>query len=123
MLKFFYKYWEMLENINQMLLIAIVLNPRYKLDFVENYFGFIYHDSEVASNMTKSLKTNLICIYDWYVSGKVTFESGQLSIYVDLKTSSSSTESSFVSTPNAIFSLILGFKNKQATKDYVEIKK
>ena len=34
MLKKFDKYWGKLKNINQMLLIAIVLDPRYKLDML-----------------------------------------------------------------------------------------
>ena len=105
-----------------MLLIAIVLDPRYKLDYVEHCFEFIYDDDEIASNMTKSLKTNLMCIYDQYVSGEVTFESSQLSTDVDSKTSDSDIGSGSISTSSATSSLILGFKKKRATKDYVEIK-
>ena len=122
MLKKFDKYWGKLKNINQMLLIAIVLDPRYKLDYVEHCFGFIYHDDEIASSMTKSLKTNLMCIYDWYVSGEVTFESSQLSTDVDSKTSDSDVGSNSISTSSATSSLILGFKKKRAAKDCIEIK-
>ena len=122
MLKFFDKYWGKLKNIGQILLIATVLDPRYKLDYVEHCFGFIYHDDEIASNMTKSLETNLMCIYDWYMSCEVTSKSSQLSTDVDSKTSTSSIGSSSISTSSATSSLILGFKKKQATEDCVEIK-
>ena len=124
MLKKFDKYCGKLENINQMLLIATVLDPRYKLDYLEHCFGFIYHDDEIASSMTKSLKTNLMYIYDWYMSGEVTSESSQLSTDVDSKTSGSGSciGSGSISTSSATSSLILGFKKKQATEDCVEIK-
>ena len=105
-----------------MLLIATVLDPKYKLDYVEHCFGFIYHDDEIASSMTKSLKTNLMCIYDWYMSGEVTSESSQLSTDVDSKTSDSDVGSNSISTSSATSSLILGFKKKRAAKDCVEIK-
>ena len=69
-----------MDNVNQFLLIASVLDPRYKLDYVEYCFGDIYHDEKVASNMTKSLKNNLMSIYDWYVGCEATLEISQVSI-------------------------------------------
>ena len=58
------------------------------------------------------------------MSGEVTSESSQLSIDVDSKTSGSGSciGSGSISTSSAASSLILGFKKKRATKDYVEIK-
>ena len=64
----------MMDNVNNLLLVANVLNLRYKLEYVEYYFGDIYHDEKVASHMTKSVKNNLMSIYDWHVGCETTLE-------------------------------------------------
>lgn len=48
MKKHFDKYWRKMEKVNQLLLIAIVLDPRHKLEYADFSFGDIYEDNEVA---------------------------------------------------------------------------
>ncbi|KAL2512849.1 zinc finger BED domain-containing protein RICESLEEPER 2-like [Abeliophyllum distichum] len=66
-IKKFDKYWGQMENVNQLLLIATILDPRYKLSYVEYCFVDIYKDEQVASSMSKKVKVNLMSIYEWYL--------------------------------------------------------
>ena len=124
MKKKFDKYWGMMDNVNQFLLIASVLDPRYKLDYVEYCFGDIYHNEEVASNMTKSLKNNLMSIYDWYVGCEATLEISQVSIgHGNSENFSSGLTFEKEGSSSTITSTrISNFKKKQKEKNLVEIK-
>ena len=124
MKKKFDKYWGMMDNVNQFLLIASVLDPRYKLDYVQYCFEDIYHDEEVASNMTKSLKNNLMSIYDWYVGCEATLEISQVSIgHGNSENFSSGLTFEKEGSSSTITSTrIFNFKKKQKEKNLVEIK-
>ena len=41
------KYWGTIENVNTLLLVAIVLDPRYKLDYVTFFIGEMYGETKV----------------------------------------------------------------------------
>ncbi|KAK2633714.1 hypothetical protein Ddye_028506 [Dipteronia dyeriana] len=49
------KYWGSIESINKLLLISIVLDPRYKLDYVTFYFGYLYGNDK-GEGMTKGFQ-------------------------------------------------------------------
>ncbi|KAL2480617.1 Zinc finger BED domain-containing protein DAYSLEEPER [Abeliophyllum distichum] len=83
MKKKFDKYWKKMENVNQFLLIAPILDPRYKLDYVDYCFSDIYRDETLASNISNILKENLMSVYDWYVRNEVGSESNQVLSDVD----------------------------------------
>ncbi|TXG59748.1 hypothetical protein EZV62_014321 [Acer yangbiense] len=46
------KYWGSIESINKLLLISVVLDPRYKLDYVTFCFGHLYGNDK-GEEMTK----------------------------------------------------------------------
>lgn len=118
MKKKFDKYWGKMNNVNQLLLFATILDPRYKLDYVEYYLNDLYIDGEVVSNMMKSLKANLIDIYDWYVCHESVEGSNKVSTE-ESKSSTNTSKRCFSSTRDARLSR---FMEKQAQKDSVEIK-
>lgn len=61
----FDKYWGSLDKMNKVLFLAIVLDPRYKLDYVSFCFISIYGD-EGARIMTDEVKVSLIKLYEFY---------------------------------------------------------
>ena len=71
----FDKYWGDIEKLNLMMLVAIVLDPRYKLRFV-NFWFTKWNPEVVAKNMTKKVKKALVrmyehyCDYDGYSNGQ-----------------------------------------------------
>ena len=64
MIEKFDKYWS-LEKVNVLLYIAVVLDPRYKLKYVNFCVSQLY-DSVVAKEMIRNVKDILICLYGWY---------------------------------------------------------
>lgn len=80
MKKKFEKYWGKMENVNQLLLLfATILDPRYKMDYVEYCFSDLHRDGEVVSIMMKYVKVNLMHIYEWYVVHEGVHGSSQIS--------------------------------------------
>ena len=59
------KYWGSMANMNFLLFVAIVLNPRYKLRYVEFYFEKLY-SSRIANDMTTNVEDAFSRLYDWY---------------------------------------------------------
>ncbi|KAF7839307.1 zinc finger BED domain-containing protein RICESLEEPER 2-like [Senna tora] len=59
------KYWGNITNINILLFVAVLLDPRYKFKFVEWSFGKIF-DVEVADSMSWKVKNGLYKMYDYY---------------------------------------------------------
>jgi len=61
------KYWGKIENINQLLYFGVVLDPRYKLRYVDWSFNDMYvYDLVFAKNLSESVKSNLFKMYDFY---------------------------------------------------------
>ncbi|KAL2461807.1 zinc finger BED domain-containing protein RICESLEEPER 1-like [Abeliophyllum distichum] len=108
-----------MNNVNQMLLIATVLDPRYKLDYVEYYFCDIYNDNIVGRAMTNSLKDNLLAIYYWYVQFEESTQSSEETR--DMDSTSGFSSASHVSTTSSGSSVrMLKFKETFTTKNSVE---
>ncbi|KAK3230682.1 hypothetical protein Dsin_002563 [Dipteronia sinensis] len=61
----FDKYWGKIEDVMTLLIIALVLDPRYKLDSVKFCFGDLLDDNEVKK-ITCDIKEILIQLYDCY---------------------------------------------------------
>ncbi|KAK9265824.1 hypothetical protein L1049_001791 [Liquidambar formosana] len=60
------KYWENLDNINFLLYVAVVLDPRYKLRYVRFSFAQVYENT-MAEELTERVKFKLIRLYEHYV--------------------------------------------------------
>ena len=61
----YYKYWGNPNGINILLLIAGVLDPRSKLDFVNYFIDYIFEPS-IASELKSTLLSSLKTPYDQY---------------------------------------------------------
>ncbi|KAK2652833.1 hypothetical protein Ddye_012689 [Dipteronia dyeriana] len=59
------KYRGKIEDFNTLLIFALVLDLRYKLDYVKFCFGDLFDDNKV-NKMTFGIKDNLIQLYDCY---------------------------------------------------------
>ncbi|XP_021754810.1 zinc finger BED domain-containing protein RICESLEEPER 2-like [Chenopodium quinoa] len=59
------KYWGNPEKINMLIFIAVVLDPRYKLDYVEWMIKEIY-DEYIALKLVKNLRETLNALYEEY---------------------------------------------------------
>ncbi|KAK2658690.1 hypothetical protein Ddye_005223 [Dipteronia dyeriana] len=79
----FDKHWGRIEDVNRLLIIALVLDPRYKLDYVKFYFGDLFDDSKVTE-MTYDIKEFLIKLYEFYKGVDNISSSDQVSSSVPL---------------------------------------
>ena len=61
----FEKYWGNFDNLNHLLYVGLVLDPRYKLRFLEYCFGILY-ENQKATNMVERVKAVLVSLYDAY---------------------------------------------------------
>ena len=67
-MKFKYdKYWANVDNINILLFIALVLDPRHKLDYVEWLIRTNY-DEECANMLFLKIKVTLRSMFEFYAS-------------------------------------------------------
>ncbi|KAF7844465.1 zinc finger BED domain-containing protein RICESLEEPER 2-like [Senna tora] len=66
------KYWGRPENMNPLLVIGVVLDPRYKFGYVNNTFNDIYdNDPILCESMKKKVIDTLYLLYDKYSVGVV----------------------------------------------------
>ena len=61
----FNKYWGDIEKLNLMMFVATILDPRYKLRFVNFWFAK-WNPGPVTDNMTKKVKKTLVRMYEHY---------------------------------------------------------
>ncbi|KAK0582279.1 hypothetical protein LWI29_023697 [Acer saccharum] len=61
----FEKYWGSLETTNKLLIIAVVLDPMYKLQYVSYCFAVLYGAGS-RDSMTANIKDALVELYDSY---------------------------------------------------------
>ncbi|XP_060672818.1 zinc finger BED domain-containing protein RICESLEEPER 2-like [Ziziphus jujuba] len=118
MMRKFDNYWGKMDDINPLLLIAAVLHPRYKLDYVEYCFGDIYAE-DVAGLIAKNLKEILMSLYDWYKASEVILDGNQSSKDKELESCVTNKKNSEVDI-NLL--RISKFKRKKAAKESIEIK-
>ena len=60
------KYWENIKNINFLLYVAVVLDPRYKLRYIMFSFKQVYENSK-AEELTTMVKATLTKLYEHYL--------------------------------------------------------
>ncbi|XP_028774231.1 zinc finger BED domain-containing protein RICESLEEPER 2-like [Neltuma alba] len=60
------KYWGKFDNFNPLLVIAVVLDPRYKMKFLKFAFEDMYNDPAHREEMTKKVSDVLYRLYDHY---------------------------------------------------------
>ena len=60
------KYWENLDNINFLLYVAVVLDPRYKLTYLKFSFNKVYENDKVEILVAR-VKATLERLFDHYV--------------------------------------------------------
>ncbi|KAK0596052.1 hypothetical protein LWI29_012409 [Acer saccharum] len=65
MKKKFDEHWGSIDSMHKLLIISLVLDPRYKLDYVTFCFEKIYGDAEVE-NFTRGIKELLFHLFDVY---------------------------------------------------------
>ncbi|XLS86818.1 hypothetical protein HN51_036984 [Arachis hypogaea] len=61
----YHKYWGPVDKFNPLLLVAVVLDPRYKLDYLCWCLEDVY-DKEVSTSMTGFVKLSLETLYKFY---------------------------------------------------------
>ncbi|KAJ7949764.1 zinc finger BED domain-containing protein RICESLEEPER 2-like [Quillaja saponaria] len=61
----FYKYWGSVEKINPLMLISVILDPRYKLGYLRYIFDTAY-PFEIAMDMEFKVKDHLARLYEAY---------------------------------------------------------
>ena len=65
MLKKYDKYWGKLETMNIALILATILDPRYKLEYVKEAFE-IFHDVITCAKLMKTIEEALRRTFDQY---------------------------------------------------------
>ncbi|KAL4627407.1 hypothetical protein ACB092_05G163800 [Castanea dentata] len=65
----FEKYWGNFDNMNHLLYVGLVLDPRYKMRYLEYYFGTLY-ESQKAVDMAKRIKAVLMDLYNAYAQNQ-----------------------------------------------------
>ncbi|KAK9938996.1 hypothetical protein M0R45_015706 [Rubus argutus] len=66
MKKNFDEYWLKLQDMNKILLIAVVLNPRYKLLYLDFFFPKLQKDKDLVAGMVKEMKKIFEKLYHEY---------------------------------------------------------
>lgn len=67
MKKKFDNYWGSIDRINSMLFVAVVLDPRYKLNYVKFWFKKLY-DNEQVDDMVAKVRGTLDRLYEHYAT-------------------------------------------------------
>ncbi|KAL5762621.1 hypothetical protein ACOSP7_018885 [Xanthoceras sorbifolium] len=74
----FDKYWGKIEDVNKLLIIALVLDPRYKLEYVKFCFGDMFDDKK-TKELTCDTRELLIQLYECYIGVENILSSDQTS--------------------------------------------
>jgi hypothetical protein len=63
------KYWGELVSMNQLIYFGVILDPCFKVRYLEYVFPTMYNDQpDVAENLLAKIKGNLSKMYDWYAT-------------------------------------------------------
>ena len=60
----FEKYRENFDNMNHLLYISLVIDSRYKLQYLEYCFGYFVREKKNATNMANRVKDIFLNLYD-----------------------------------------------------------
>ena len=66
----FEKYWGNFDNMNHLLYVGLVLDPQYKLRYLEYCFGILY-ERQKAVDMARRVKAVLEDLYKSYTQNQV----------------------------------------------------
>ncbi|KAK4278421.1 hypothetical protein QN277_016269 [Acacia crassicarpa] len=66
MLSKFNKYWGSPKKMNPLLVVAVILDPRYKLTYVKVAFANLFHEPTKCEAMLRKITTLLYHLYDHY---------------------------------------------------------
>ncbi|XP_028779103.1 uncharacterized protein LOC114735575 [Neltuma alba] len=72
------KYCGQADNMNPLLFVAVILDPRYKLAYVNHIFDLLYFNPEVCLIMKERIKDCLYWLFNEYSAG-VSIDSGATS--------------------------------------------
>ena len=64
----FEKYWANVDNLNIMIFISFVLDPRYKMEYLKYLFGMVY-DVDTATKLSKKVDDTLQHLLNFYNKG------------------------------------------------------
>jgi hypothetical protein len=63
------KYWGNIANMNELIYFGVILDPCYKMRFLEFEFPNMYNDQPaVGKELLSKVKDKLFKLYDWYVA-------------------------------------------------------
>ncbi|XP_054806308.1 zinc finger BED domain-containing protein RICESLEEPER 2-like [Prosopis cineraria] len=71
----FDKYWGQADNMNPLLIVVVILDPQYKLVYVNHMFELLFNNPEECALMMDKVKTYLYRLFDEYSVG-ISTESG-----------------------------------------------
>ncbi|XP_028768435.1 zinc finger BED domain-containing protein RICESLEEPER 2-like [Neltuma alba] len=60
------KYWGAADNLNPLLIIAVILDPRYKLAYINHVFEQLFIDPELCMSMKNKAKNTLYRLFEEY---------------------------------------------------------
>ncbi|KAL5737810.1 hypothetical protein ACOSP7_030571 [Xanthoceras sorbifolium] len=86
----FDKYWGKIEDVNKLLIIALVLDPRYKLEYVKFCFDDMFDDKK-TKELTCDIRELLIQLYECYNGVENILSSDQTSSSVSFDVEKTST--------------------------------
>ncbi|KAL0440619.1 UNVERIFIED_CONTAM: putative AC transposase [Sesamum radiatum] len=62
----FDKYWGSIEKMNMVIYYAVILDPRYKLEYIEFLFDTLYEDVTQCSLMKEKVKIGMVELFNIY---------------------------------------------------------
>ncbi|CAL2271112.1 unnamed protein product [Prunus armeniaca] len=62
----FDKYWGNVNNIKKLFFVAVILDPRYKMEYMTFCLGDLVSDENRVNDMSLEIKTLLHNLYDYY---------------------------------------------------------
>lgn len=116
----FDKYWSKLEDMNKILLIVVVLDPRYKMLYLEYFFPKLQQDKnngDLVGLMVSEVKSMFLKLFKAYAASDP--EAAQASLDVTLPKSANAIADD---CEDSHAQNIQGFKKLRQEKDVVEIK-
>ena len=117
------KYWGSLNTLNKLLIVAVVLDPRYKLSFVKFCFEELY-DENIVCELIKVIKGLLSSLYDFYTNNNPRCDGGSQNQSVNAVIFPSELEkkSDIIDYRLAKVAKLSKWKKKQLEEDGVELK-
>ncbi|KAK9951253.1 hypothetical protein M0R45_006709 [Rubus argutus] len=114
----FDKYWNKLEDMNKILIIAVVLDPRYKLLYLEYFFPKLQKDQNLVELMVSEMKSMFLKLFKEYAAADP--EAFQASMDATLPKPANVTADQCDEDSHA--ENLQGFMKLRQEKDVVEIK-